>query len=40
MVQRGDCSWAVDTYKVAVDTVTRRAVEAAGMQIQFIFTFT
>ena len=38
MVQRGDCSWAVDTYKVAVDTVARGAVEAAGMQIQFIFT--
>ena len=38
MVQRGDCTWAVDTYKVAVDTVARGAVEATGMQIQFIFT--
>ena len=38
MVQRGDCSWAVDTYKMAVDTVARGAVEATGMQIQFIFT--
>ena len=36
MVQRGNCSWAVDTYKVAVDTVARGAVEATGMQIQFI----
>ena len=34
----GDCSWAVDTYKVAVDTVARGAVEATCMQIQFIFT--
>ena len=27
-----------DTYKMAVDTVARGAVEATGMQIQFIFT--
>ena len=38
MVQRGNCSWAVDTYKVALDTVARGAVETTGMQIQFIFT--
>ena len=38
MVQKGDCSWAVDTYKVTVDTVARGAVKATGMQIQFIFT--
>ena len=38
MVQRGNCSWAVDTYKMAVDTVARGAVEATGMQIQLIFT--
>ena len=38
MVQRGDCRWAVDTYKMAVDTVARGAVEATGMQIQFIST--
>ena len=38
MVQRGNCRWAVDTDKMAVDTVARGAVEATGMQIQFIFT--
>ena len=38
MVQRGNCSWAMDTYKMAVDTVARGAVEATGMQIQFIST--
>ena len=38
MIQRGNCSWAVDTYKVALDTVARGAVEITGMQIQFIFT--
>ena len=38
MVQRGNCSWAVDTDEMAVDTVARGAVETTGMQIQFIFT--
>ena len=38
MVQRGNCSWAMDIYKMAVDTVARGAVEATGMQIQFIST--
>ena len=38
MVQKGDCSWAVDTDEMAVDTVARGAVETTGMQIQFIFT--
>ena len=33
---RGDCSWAVDTYKVVVDTVTRGTAEATVMQIQCI----
>ena len=38
MVQRGNCSWAVDTDEMAVDTVARGAVEATGMQIQFLGT--
>ena len=33
---RGDCSWAVDTYKVVVDTVARGTAEATDVQIQGI----
>ena len=32
----GGCSWALDTYKVAVDTLARGTDEATGMEIQCI----